>query len=140
VQKSAQVIENKRVDFALWCPECAIGASLGLLIGLEKKWKRVTFGLKEVTPSPCFSVNADSKGLARGKAVSADSAGVKVAVFLERGELFVNADLKGVMGAICLQKGKQAGNADSKGFRRTAWRASMAPAAGEIRADSTKLL
>ena len=55
--------------------------------------------------------------------VSADSAGVKAAVFSMSWDEVVSADSNGVMGAIRLQKGKHPGNADSREFRRTVWRA-----------------
>jgi hypothetical protein len=74
------------------------------------------------TPTPGFFVSADSKGFTWEVFVSADSAGVKVAVFSMSWEWPVSADSKEVMVAICLQKGKQTASADSKQFRRTAWR------------------
>jgi hypothetical protein len=53
-------------------------------------------------PPPLFFVSAESKDVTDGMSVSADSAGVKLAVFSIIWKEPVNADSKGVMGAICL--------------------------------------
>jgi hypothetical protein len=52
--------------------------------------------------TPLFFVSAESKDVTDGMSVSADSAGVKVAMFSISWEGMVSADSKGVMGAICL--------------------------------------
>jgi len=84
---------------------------------------------------PSVFVSADSKELAGGKLVSADSARLKMAAFSVRWERLVSADPKGAMGAICLQEGKRLGTAVSEGVRRTAWRARMVRRARRNRAD-----
>jgi hypothetical protein len=58
------------------------------------------FGFKDVPP--VFFVSAESKDVTDGMSVSADSAGVKVAVFSISWEGPVSADSKGVMGAMYL--------------------------------------
>jgi hypothetical protein len=60
----------------------------------------------EEAPFPSVFVSADSKELAGGMLVSADSTRLKMAAFSVRWERLVSADPKGVMGAICLQEGK----------------------------------
>jgi hypothetical protein len=49
-----------------------------------------------------FFVNAESKGVTGEMVVSAESAGVKVAVFSASWEWLASADFKRVMGADCL--------------------------------------
>jgi hypothetical protein len=59
--------------------------------------------LTDAPPSPpVFFVTADSKDVTGGTPVSADSAGVKAAVFSASWEWLVSADSKGVIGASCL--------------------------------------
>jgi hypothetical protein len=63
---------------------------------------RVTDSTRSPLPPPVFFVSAESKDVTGGMSVSADSAGVKVAVFSMSWEWGVSADSKGVMDAICL--------------------------------------
>ena len=72
------------------------------------------------SPPPMFFVSADSKEVAGESCVSADSAGLKVAVFSVSWEGLVSADSKGVTGAIIMLISTHVGSADSKGVRRTA--------------------
>jgi len=87
-----------------------------------------------------FFVSAHSKGVAGESCVSADSAGLKVAVFSVSWEGLVSADSKGVTGACIILISKQTGSADSKGVRRTAWRGRMVRRARRDRADLAKPL
>jgi hypothetical protein len=79
-----------------------------------------------------FFVSADSKEVAEESCVSADSAGLKVAVFSVSWEGLVSADFKGVTGACIILISKQIGSADSKGLRGTAWRGRMVRRARRI--------
>jgi len=92
------------------------------------------------SPPPMFFVSADSKEVAGESCVSADSVGLKVAVFSVSWEGLVSADFKGVTGARIILISKQTGSADSKGVRRTAWRGRMVRRARRDRADLTKPL
>ena len=87
-----------------------------------------------------FFVSADSKEVAGESCVSADSVGLKVAVFSASWEGLVSADFKGATGAYIVIISKQVGSGDSKGVRRTAWRRRMVRRARRERADLTKPL
>ena len=91
-------------------------------------------------PPPVFFVSADSKELAGGMRVSADSERLKVAVFSMIWQWPVSADSKRVTGANCILISILLRSAHSKGVRRTAWRGRMVRRARRDRADLTKPL
>jgi hypothetical protein len=89
-----------------------------------------------VAPHPrVFFVSAYSKGVAGESLVSADSTGLKVAVFSVSWKRLVSADFKEVTGSICILYSNRPGTAHSKGVRRTAWRGRMVRRARKNRAD-----
>jgi hypothetical protein len=151
VQKSAQACEKKELGWR---------AEWGVALRLRSGWTSgpsASLGVnsfqngKDRPPPPMFFVSADSKEVAGEMLVSADSAGLKVAVFSVSWEGLVSADFKGVAGAFVILISKQIGSADSsrkgrakaqssKGVRRTAWRGRMVRRARKDRAESTKPL
>jgi hypothetical protein len=126
--KSAESLEKKRVEF-LWSAKKCKRVRKSMKTKDEDRGTSACrnvcasarSGMGRRGPLPLFFVSADSKEVAGGRLVSAESARLKAAGFSVIWEWLVSADSKRVIGAICLQEGKQPGSADSKGVRRTAW-------------------